>query len=195
MTDKAPYGSFDDPYCYEGTGILKNLAGLRDAEALELFELEMTAERGSQPGPHGDFDPAHYRALHHHLFQDVYAWAGRFRTVRIAKDGAMFCFPEHIAEQLEILFTSLRESPFLGGASAREFIASSAQFLAELNAIHPFREGNGRTQLTFLFLLGERAGHPLDMARIRPKPMLAAMIASYGGKLALLEDEIGLLLV
>jgi len=75
MTDVG-YDAFDDPYCYKGTGTLRNKAGLRDAEALEAFELEMTSLRAEEPLPDGRFGPAHYRAVHRHLFQDVYAWAG-----------------------------------------------------------------------------------------------------------------------
>lgn len=101
--------------------------------------------RANEALPYGQFDPAHYHAVQHHLFQDVYDWAGEYRTIRIAKGSAMFCFPEHIAGQMDLLFTSLANAPFLPGATATEFITASAQFLADLNAIHPFREGNGRT--------------------------------------------------
>jgi cell filamentation protein len=188
------YGKFDDPYCYENSGVLKNLAGFRTAAALEAFEVPAVSIRASEPLPSGKFNPAHYRAIHHHLFQDVYAWAGQYRTIRIAKGSSMFCFPEHIAGQMDLLFVTLGQAPFVGGAAAEDFTTAAASFLAELNAIHPFREGNGRTQLSFLFLLGERAGHPLDMARIRPREMLAAMVASFGGRLGLLEEEIGELL-
>ncbi|WP_409035302.1 Fic family protein [Phenylobacterium sp.] len=62
-----------------------------------------------------------------------------------------------------------------------EFSSEAATFVATLNAIHPFREGNGRTQLTFLALLADRAGHPLDLDRLEPDQFLAAMIASFGG--------------
>ena len=82
-----------------------------------------------------------------------------------------------------MLFASLDSGPLAGDGSREEFIAAAATFLADLNAIHPFREGNGRTQLTFLFLLGERAGHRLDMALIRPEAMLAAMVESFHGRL------------
>jgi cell filamentation protein len=190
-----PYGSVEDPYCYAGGQILKNKQQLQSADELERFENNMVAIRFAEPLPNGIFDPAHYRAIHHHLFQDVYDWAGQYRTIRIAKRSSMFCFPEHIAAQMELLFAELQHTPFTGAASRGEFAAAAARFLGELNAIHPFREGNGRTQLTFLFLLGHRAGHRLDMARVRAGPMLAAMVASFGGKLGPLEDEIALLLV
>ncbi|WP_309606660.1 Fic family protein [Phenylobacterium sp.] len=65
--------------------------------------------------------------------------------------------------------------------SPKAFADQAAAFLATLNAVHPFREGNGRTQLTFLALLSDRAGHPLDLDRLEPEQFLAAMVASFGG--------------
>ncbi len=190
MTD---YGAFDDPYCYKGSSVLLNKHGIASTDELEAFEVAMFTLRSNQPLPTGKFDPAHYRAIHRHLFQDVYAWAGQYRTTRIAKGGSMFCFPEHIEGQMDLLFASIATGALAGGGTREDFISTAASFLAELNAIHPFREGNGRTQLSFLFLLGERAGHPLDMARIRPREMLAAMVASFGGELGALKNEIALL--
>lgn len=190
MSFGSPYDPFDDPYCYKGSFTLKNRLNLQDAVQLEALEVEMVAARGEEPLPDGAFDPRHYRALHHHLFQDVYDWAGKYRSVRIAKAGAMFCYPEHVAGQMEILFASLHAPPFTNSPTADAFVIGSAKFLGDLNAIHPFREGNGRTQLSFLFLLGHRAGHVLDMARIRPEPMLAAMILSFKGELEPLKTEI-----
>jgi cell filamentation protein len=188
------YDEFNDPYCYENGFVLRNLAGLRTDEALEAFEVPMVALRSGEPLPEGQFDPRHCRALHHHLFQDVYNWAGEHRTIRIAKNDTMFCYPEFIAEQMEALFGPLHSASFARGSDPKAFVAAAASFLADLNAIHPFREGNGRTQLTFLFLLGHRAGHPLDMSRIRAEEMLAAMIVSFKGELKPLEIEIARLL-
>ena len=189
------YDNFEDPYCLKGSYVLLNKHGITSATELEAFEVAMFTLRASEPLPTGNFDPAHYRSVHHHLFQDVYDWAGEYRSIRIAKNDAMFCFPEHIAEQMELLFMSLAGDPLAVGGSREDFITTAATFLADLNAIHPFREGNGRTQLTFLLLLGVRAGHSLDMTRIRPAAMLAAMVASFCGTLEELEEEIGLLVV
>jgi cell filamentation protein len=162
---------------------------------LETNEVRATSLRASEPLPKGSFDSAHYSAIHHHLFQDVYDWAGEYRSIRIAKGGSMFCYPEQIAEQMDILFARLSGASFTPSNGRKDFITATASFLADLNAIHPFREGNGRTQLTFLFLLGERSGFALDMTRIRPQEMLSAMIASFDGKLGALEEEIGRLVV
>jgi cell filamentation protein len=186
----ASYSSFDDPYCYEGSGVLRNLREIRHADALEAFEVASVGLRAGEALPSGRFDPAHYRAIHHHLFQDVYDWAGQYRTVRIAREGAMFCYPEYIAGQMDQLFDGLQEAAFQPGAGQARFVPAASKWLAELNAIHPFREGNGRTQMTFLFLLADRADIPLNMMRIQPKQLLEAMVASFNGVLTPLEDAI-----
>jgi cell filamentation protein len=164
------YDAFDDPYAYKGTTVLKNRLKTRDAAVLEAFEMEMTALRAEEPLPLGRFGPAHYCAVHRHLFQDVYRWAGRYRTVRTSKDGNWFCFPENIPREMDRLFGGSWRNPLLGEGEFEDFAAGAARFLAELNAIHPFREGNGRAQLSFLHLLALRAEHPLDLSRIVLRP-------------------------
>lgn len=184
------YDAFDDPNCYSGTGVLRNKAGLRDAEALEAFELEMTTLRAEEPLPEGRFGPAHYRAVHRHLFQDVYSWAGRYRAVRTSKGGNPFCFPEHIPAQMDALFAQLRAGPCFAASDPSSFVSAAAEFLGELNAIHPFREGNGRSQLAFMHLIGLRAGHPFDFARVERETLLPAMIASYDKDYGPLAQEL-----
>ena len=188
------YEAFDDPYAYKGTSVLRNRLGIKDAAVLEAFELEMTALRAEEPLPDGRFGPAHYRKIHHHLFQDVYPWAGRYRTVRTGKSGNWFCFPEYIASAMNALFGKLKTGTLLTAQSSDNFVTEAAGFLAELNAIHPFREGNGRTQLSFLHLLALKAGHPLALDRIEPATFLTAMITSFSGDVVLLERELKKLL-
>jgi cell filamentation protein len=173
------YESGPDPYCYPGSSVLRNRLGLRDQAGLDAFEALITAQRGEEPLPRGRLGNAHYRAIHRHMFQDVFDWAGRLRTVRIAKGGSMFCYPEHIDGEMHKLFGRLSAEKFLRGADAGDFAQRSAHVLAELNAIHPFREGNGRTQLTYLTLLAAHAGRPLALERMDPAAMLAAMVRSF----------------
>ena len=154
---------------------------MRDQAQLDAFEALITAQRSEELLPHGQLSYNHYRTIHRHLFQDVFEWAGRLRTVRIAKSGSMFCYPEHIDGEMRRLFTDIRAERFFRGIRAAEFARRAAHVLAELNAIHPFREGNGRTQLTYLTLLAERAGHPLALDRMDPAAMLAAMVTSFKG--------------
>jgi cell filamentation protein len=142
----------------------------------------MSFERSTESLPAGRLSYSHYRAIHRHLFQDVYAWAGKVRTVRISKGESTFCYPEHIDQQMAKLFQALRGAGHLRGTSPQVFARQAAHFLAELNAIHPFREGNGRTQLTFLTLLAERAGYPLALKRMHPERIMQAVVASFGGQ-------------
>src|SRR6266850_3587203 len=107
------YGTFEDPYCYPGTSILRNLPGLRDSAALQQFEAIATAQRADEPLPNGRLGVAHYRAIHRHLFQDVYSWAGQFRTVTMSKRGNTFCHPENIRREMDRLFGSLRDNRYL----------------------------------------------------------------------------------
>lgn len=184
------YEVFEDPYCYPDTFVLKNKAGIRRQRRLDAFELEMATLRADEPLPNGKFGPAHYCNIHKHLFQDVYAWAGKYRTVRTSKGGNPFCFPENIDASMRGLFTRLQNPEFKPGVSRGDFVTAAADFLAELNAIHPFREGNGRSQLSFMHLVAIRAGHPLDLKLIDRKSFLRAMIASYAGNLAPLQGEL-----
>lgn len=188
-----PYEVFDDPSCYKGTSVLKNKARLRDPELLQDFELEMTALRAREPLPDGAFNPAHYRAVHRHIFQDVYSWAGKYRTVRTAKGGNPFCYPEYIEQEMHKLFARLGDNVFHGGASRHAFVAAAAEFLVDLNVIHPFRDGNGRAQLSFMYLVGIHAGHPLKLERVREATFIPAIIDSFAGKLDKLRKEIAAL--
>jgi cell filamentation protein len=173
------YDAIADEYCYAGTTILKNKLDLRDPDELSAFEAEVSDARADEALPVGALDYPHFRAIHHHLFQDVYDWAGSARAVRISKDSSMFCYPENIESEANKLFTKLRQDEFLKGLPSKEFAQKSAHFLAELNAIHAFREGNGRAQLSFFLLLADQAGHPLDFDRFDPDMFLNAMIRSF----------------
>lgn len=181
------YDAVEDPYCWPGTTVLRNRTGLMDQGALDAFELDMTTQRSAEPLPPGRLSIRHYMAIHHHLFGDVYSWAGQRRTVRISKDGSAFAYPENIDREMKRLFGWLRERQHMRGLPAADFVRDAAHFLAELNAIHPFREGNGRTSLAFLALLAARAGHPLHLERLEPDAMLRAAIESFHGRTARLE--------
>jgi cell filamentation protein len=101
------YQAEADPYCYPGTAVLVNRLGLRDQTELDAFEAEITSQRATEPLPAGRLSYRHYRAIHRHLFQDVYPWAGKVRTLRMSKDGSTFCHPEHINREMRRLFADL----------------------------------------------------------------------------------------
>jgi cell filamentation protein len=175
------YDAIEDPYTYKNSTVLVNKLDLREQAELDAFEAEISSARAEEPLPAGILDFAHYKAMHYHLFQDVYQWAGQVRTVRISKGGNPFCFPENIEGQANKLFDELRAADYLRNHDAQTFSRRASHFLAELNAIHAFREGNGRSQLTFFAMLADDAGHPLNIDKMDPDEMLTAMIASFDG--------------
>lgn len=184
------YSAHKDPYLYADSDVLRNLVGIRDNDELAALELYMVGLRFDEPIPSGKLDSHHYRNIHKHLFQDIYEWAGNYRTIRIAKGGDWFCYPDHISSQMEQLFETLKSNDYLQNLEADEFIRRAAKFLSDLNAIHPFRDGNGRAQVTYITLLAETAGHPIDIEKLDPKTFLAAMISSFKGKMKPLEAEL-----
>lgn len=184
------YDAVADPYCYPGTTVLKNIPGLRTQAALDAFETASTTQRADEPLPSGKLSVTHYRVLHHHLFQDVYVWARKFRTIRISKDGSAFCYPENIQREMSALFDDLKKQRYFRNLTADDFAKKVTAFLATLNAIHPFREGNGRTQTAFLALLANQASHPIDLQRLEPEIFLKAMIVSFHGNEKPLHQQI-----
>jgi cell filamentation protein len=193
MTFEA-YDAFEDPYAYPGMSVLRNRLDIRDQATLDAFEVEISTLRAEEPLPEGDFDPEHYCRIHRHLFQDVYDWAGQYRTVRTSKGGNVFCYPENIPKQMDTLFDAMRDLDLFRVEVREIFLEQAARFLGELNAIHPFREGNGRSQLAFLGLIGETAGHPFVFERLDRKTFMPAMIASYSGNSQPLNSELRKLL-
>ena len=184
------YDAIIDSYCYEGTTVLRNIPNLRDQAALDAFEVAMTTQRSDEPLPEGCLDVTHYCDIHRHLFQDIYPWAGEVRTVRMSKEKSTFCYPEHIEQEMGTLFGDLNLQNHLQELSEDDFVNHAAHFLSTLNAIHPFREGNGRTQISFLLLLADSASHPLDLDKLVPERFLDTMISSFRGDETQLTSEL-----
>jgi cell filamentation protein len=162
----------DDPYVYPGTNVLRNRLGIRQAADLTAREATLSVIRIAQLELRfipGGYDLAHLQAAHRYIFGDIYPWAGEFRTVRIAKDGDLFALPEHIGPYLTTLFTDLAREGFLHGLDREQFAKRLTYYYAEINAVHPFREGNGRTQGAFLGQIAKAAGYPIAWARLDPQ--------------------------
>jgi cell filamentation protein len=158
----------DHPYCYPGTDIYRNKEGIRDNKDLEDFESRQSASR-LMTLPHDlPITVQGYREIHRYVFQDVYDWAGQYRTVNTGRTGP-FCKAEYIASELSKRFAAINVENNLRGLTADRFATRSAEHMNELNAIHPFLDGNGRTQRAFLEILARQAGHKIDLARIDPK--------------------------
>lgn len=184
------YDSIEDHYCYKGTSILRNRRSLRTQEALDRFELAITAQRATEPLPRGELNELHYKRIHRHLFRDVYSWAGEYRDVRISKGDSAFCYPEYISSEIKKLFVGLHRESHLAGLTAPVFAAKAATFLTNLNAIHAFRDGNGRSQMALMTQLAIRARHPLHLTKVKPADFLTAMIQAFRGDEEPLADEL-----
>ncbi len=175
------YTASEDPLCYPATTVLRNKLDLRVQDELDEYEVAVFLTRADEPWPQGNFDHAHYYALHRHLFQDVYDWAGTPRSIRIGKGGNWFCYPEYIEREMRRVFGELAADDFFKSLPAPLFARKAAHLLAEINAIHPFREGNGRTQLAFLSMLIEHVGLPYNEDGLPEDKVIPAMIDSFLG--------------
>lgn len=179
-----------DPYVYPGTEILINKRNIRNAELLERFERLMSTKRMEESSPDIPMTYEGYKAIHKHIFQDVYEWAGKARTVSLAKGATFFGPPDHVDTEMKKRFELIQKENKLRGLRREEFAKRAAEHLSEINAVHPFREGNGRAQRQFLKVLAQQAGHKLDLQRIKPEVWHQASVEGFQGKYACMEKVI-----
>jgi cell filamentation protein len=171
-----------DPYTYPGTDVLRNIPDIRDLEQLAVFEADSTFARLDElrVAPlKGRFDVAHLRAIHKYIFQDVFTWAGEFRTVNISKGGNFFGAAAFVGPALEDVLRKLPGENYLRQTDAQKFAVRAGFYLGEINAIHPFREGNGRTQREFILELAVQAGFRIDWRCISREQMIEASRVSF----------------
>jgi cell filamentation protein len=179
-----------DPYFYPGSDVLRNKLGLTGAAGLEAMERVFVTQRIAEGVPAGRFDLDHLRAIHKHLFQDLYEWAGEIRQVEIAKDGDQFQFCRFIETGMADVYARLVQAGYLVGRDRKTFARAAGRIIGDVNYIHPFREGNGRVQLQYLGLLAVEAGHPVDLSRIDPKRWLDASRAAFRAEYERMAAEI-----
>lgn len=172
----------DDPYVYPDSAVLRNLAGIRDANRLREFESLATFKRILQleySPLKGTFDISHVQSIHQHIFQDVYSWAGVFRTVDLGKENHWFCRVEFIRKSLTDLLEKLKDENYLRAPDLESFTRRAGYYLGELNAIHPFREGNGRVQREFIREMGLQAGLGINWSNVSREEMYSASEISF----------------
>jgi len=171
-----------DPYIDLRTGVLRNKLGLIDAVALDYFERELAGQRAAQGLPSGKFDLKHFCAIHRHLFQDVYDWAGDIRTVEIAKGETQFMPVRFIRTGFSDIHHRLATQNFLTGLTHDAFCAEAAVIIGDVNHAHPFREGNGRTQLLYLQQLAASAGFSISFTKLGGPAWIEACAAAHLGR-------------
>ena len=175
----AEHAEFDRTF-YPGTMVLVNELGLRDAATLDAAERAFTDIRIAEGLPPDCAAPTYaaFKAIHRHLFQDLYAWAGEERRYTTGRGPTPFAPPAHIQGWMEKQFEAFRGAGELRGLEPAAFADAAAIFINEINAAHPFIEGNGRVQRIWLGSIAERAGYEFS---IRPEDRDAWYEASRVG--------------
>ena len=174
--------SNNDHYIDPKTGVLKNLLGITTEAELEKAEATFASIRSyelAQNPVKGGFDLGHLKAIHRHIFNDLYAWAGQCRDVDIAKGDSFFAHHIHIEAAAKAIFDKLAKEKYLAGLSKAEFCDRAAFFLGEINALHPFREGNGRAQREFISHLAYKNDYYFEWKNIEQDDMTEASAASF----------------
>lgn len=170
--------------CYPETTVLVNKLGIRSQEALDDLErvvtgihtVEIVKEQSEEP-----LSFAFYRNLHKRLFGDLYEWAGELRKVDMSKQGTSFCRAENLEEIGNAIFQWLRKHKELRGMKRERFVKELADLYHRINMLHPFREGNGRTQRLFFTLLIRRAGYEIDFAATDTDALMIATVYAAQG--------------
>ncbi|MFO0701174.1 MAG: Fic family protein [Nitrospira sp.] len=139
--------------------------------------------RTRQPIP-GAFDLPHLQAIHRHLFGDLYEWAGQLRTVDLTKDTSRFAHHAYLECAAAPIFRELAQEHYLRGLEPTAFSGRAAHYLAELNALHPFRDGNGRALRAFFSQVARDSGYTIVWKNMTPADMLEASRRSFSGDLA-----------
>lgn len=168
-------------YCYPNSDILINKLNIRNGDILCEAEKRLTMLRISDLFDRpiqGMFDLKHLQNIHKHMFQDVYEWAGKIHTVDIAK-GNMFCKVQFITVQAEEIFAKLKKENDLSSLDPDELGKKMAYYFSEINALHPFRDGNGRSQREFIREWALSNGYRIDFRYISGEQMLEASKDSF----------------
>jgi len=186
------YDVHDDIYCYPESDVLINRFDIRDKDALNIVEKQITslkiAQLEASPAK-GDFDLAYLKSIHKFIFGDIYAWAGQIRKGDfLIKDRSIFCRAMYIESMAAEIHANLKKDNFLHGLEKVEFISKLAYYMGEVNALHPFREGNGRTQRLYFKQLCVKAGYDLEFHKAPRDMLIPADISAFNHEYSLLIE-------
>lgn len=177
--------------CYPGTTVLVNKFGIQNQEELDSVERQFVLLKGSQIEKETVFenvDFGFYKSLHRQLFEDLYEWAGTVRSINISKKGTVFCKSDDIEGIGTLKFQRLTELNHLKNLKMNEFLDELTELYHDLNMLHPFREGNGRTLRLFVTLLVRNAGYSISFAECDSDLLMIATIRAAQGDMSLLKE-------
>ncbi len=170
--------------CYEGTSCLINKLNIRDEEKLNFVESQITILKTaelSNTQNFGNFDFSHYKAIHKYLFNELYDWAGEIRTVNMSKKGTSFIDVSEIESVASACFKRLHDKNYFKNQSFDDFIDDIVDLYCTTNMLHPFREGNGRTQRVFISQLIQFNGYSINFDKIDTDELMVATIQAANG--------------
>lgn len=160
-----------DPYVYEETGTLKNKLGIKDYEELRKAESDisfvklLTVDRDVDCSK---FDLDYIKNIHKYILDDIYDWAGEFRTVPMVKpedilggDTVRYAYPKEIEPKAKECLNELNRVNW-NAKSLDDKAMNFTKLIAELWQVHPFRDGNTRTIVTYAFRFAEEHGFRMD---------------------------------
>ncbi|MGH7238029.1 MAG: Fic/DOC family protein [Candidatus Saccharimonadales bacterium] len=179
-------------YFVDGDDILENKLGLADLDALKAAEQEIVTNKTADILSETPliFDLKYLLHVHRVLFDDIYDFAGKLRTVDIAKPDAKapFAYVRFLESENKRVFDDLKSKKYLAGLRKQDFIIAITNLAAELNALHPFREGNGRAIRLFLIMLADHAGYLLDYSQVSADELIGADRLAFEGDMKLLLE-------
>lgn len=175
------YTTTQSIYCYPDSNVLKNKLNIRDNKLLKTAEEEITLIKQMEllKNPiKGNFSKAHLMNIHKFIFEDIYPFAGKIRREQISKADTLFYPPNLIDRELDKVFAKIKEKNMLRETDEEKIFDNLAYVMAELNIIHPFREGNGRSIREFIRLMAKRMGYDLNWGNVDKEELLEASILS-----------------
>ena len=169
--------------CYEGTTCLVNKLGIRDEKRLSEVEAQITFAKAvmlEETPIDDDFGFEHFKKIHEFLLCDLYEWAGQVRTIDISKKRTKFLDAASIESIGTKCFAKVKDGYF-ENLSFDEFVKRIAEFYNDVNYIHPFREGNGRTQRIYFAQLIRHYGYDINFADVDTDELMIATIQASSG--------------
>lgn len=175
------YTTVQSLYCYPDSDVLKNKLNIRDRDELKRAEEEITALKQymlMESPIKGRFSKTQLMNIHRFLFEDIYPFAGHIRREQISKGDTMFYPPHLIGQELDKVFSKLHSEKMLHKTDRKRQIEHLSYIMSELNIIHPFREGNGRSIRELIRCMALHYGFSLDWSRVDRDTMLDAAVRS-----------------
>ena len=176
--------------CYEGTTCLVNKLGIRDEKKLSEIEAQITFAKAvmlEETPIDDDFGFEHFKKIHDFLLCDLYEWAGQVRTVDISKKRTKFLDAASVESIGTKCFAKVKDGYF-ENLSFDEFVKRIAEFYNDVNYIHPFREGNGRTQRIYFAQLIRHYGYDINFADVDTDELMIATIQASSGVMDFLVE-------